>query len=1441
MIPPNEILQTPAPGTRLLKFRGDLQRFTLTVPPSYRGSAWLRTNIGHAVVTRVQTIHAVEKSLPPLGKDWFDVPMRNTGPGQFELTLPLFEVGHFNAKCYYIANAQADPQWPQGPNASFNVKPAHACCANLIYNAFVRQFGPAKQQALPPNTAPDIARLDQSGYTVIPPSGTFRDLIKELDFIFETLGCRILQLLPIHPTPTTYARMGRFGSPYAALSFTAVDPALAEFDPHATPLEQFVELVDEVHRRQGRLLLDIAINHTGWAASLHETHPEWLSRAPDGRIRVPGAWGIQWEDLTKLDYQHKDLWQYMADVFLTWCRRGVDGFRCDAGYMIPVPAWEYIVAAVRQQYPDTLFLLEGLGGKISVTRQILSQGNFDLAYSELFQNYDRGQVESYLPEANDISASDGITVHFAETHDNLRLAARSHTYARLRTDLCALLAPYGSFGFANGVEWFATEKINVHESPPLNWNAAENQVAAISKLTTLLKLHPAFHPGTTLRLIQKGPGNHLALLRTHEPTKKSLLVVANLDEKKEALATWDLTAFDPEETSLIDLLTEEAVVPIVVDGLPACQLLPGQVRCLSVDVGDPKALGGMKPSPPGWIPRIAHQQLRAKVLDVFGFFKPNMDMWNIDLNDAVVHLQKDTVSFCQNLNPDGVTPCVIHWQWPQDEKREVMVPPAHFLLVSSDYPFRAAISHKDTTIRLEESLPTAAGNWFALFTPLPSMLSPLSCRLKMSCFLPDSCQHMDAPLFYLSPPETLKVKTAFHRTNFSHLPRLFMDTNQRGGMVRAPVVWGKLESRYDALLAANCHDAMPVDRWVMFTRCKAWVIYQDFSQELCFEGLHTFSIDAEGRGLWRFHVPTGQGEHIRITLGLKMVPEKNAVEMFFYRHPANERANRLSDDHTVRLILRPEIENRNFHHETKAYLGPEAQWPSRCEVFSNGFMFKPDDDHHLRISLSDGDFVWEPEWHYMVHKPLDEMRGFDPHSDLFSPGYFSCHLPGGRNACLHAQIDCHRGAVLQKHKGPSEGNKPEYTDTDLYTPSQEQSLTAFLKKALNHFMINRGPLKSIIAGYPWFLDWGRDALIVTRGVVAAGKIADAKAVVRLFGQFEENGTLPNMIHGANAANRDTSDAPLWFFVACRDIVAAEGSLDFLETKAGERSIRDILFSIAVNYIDGTPNGIKMDPDSALIYSPAHFTWMDTNHPAGTPREGYPIEIQALWYHALSFLSEIDAAARPKRPWQSLAAQARAAVPKYYAIPGKGYLADCLHTNGAISAAKAAPDDALRPNQLLAITLGAVRDQTLCQSILAACERLLVPGAIRSLADQPVQFPLPIYHNGALLNDPHHPYRGVYTGDEDTQRKPAYHNGTAWTWMFPSFCEAWCQTYGRTSASTGLAWLGSSVRLIQEGCIGQIPEICDGDFPHTQRGCDAQAWGVSELLRVWCQLYAKESQ
>jgi glycogen debranching enzyme len=178
----------------------------------------------------------------------------------------------------------------------------------------------------------------------------------------------------------------------------------------------------------------------------------------------------------------------------------------------------------------------------------------------------------------------------------------------------------------------------------------------------------------------------------------------------------------------------------------------------------------------------------------------------------------------------------------------------------------------------------------------------------------------------------------------------------------------------------------------------------------------------------------------------------------------------------------------------------------------------------------------------------------------------------------------------------------------------------------------------------------------------------------------------------------------------------------------------------------------------------------------------------------------------------------------------------------VRARAARRDDALRSNCLFAVSLGLVAGERAQRCVAAALKYLVVPGALRTLAPLPVTVPLPVYRNGQLLNNPVEPYWPRYFGDEDTCRKPAYHNGTAWTWTFPSFCEALLQAWEFSPAALAAAksYLGSSEQLLNEGCLGQLPEILDGDAPHTQRGCDAQAWGATEALRVWKLLLKRDA-
>ncbi len=1421
-----DLVQDPPPGDRRLRFRGDCQRFTLTVGHPRPGGAWLRTNLGRAGLQRRGILRHVDHREARLGQDWADISMPAVAPGVFRLTLPLAEVGHFEAKCFFLEDGLSEPAWPPGPNVIINVEPAHTCCANIIYNAFVRQFGPNKAGGgfgLLAGVA--VEELDAAGYTLIPPSGKFRDLIRELDFIIGHLGCRILQLLPIHPTPTTYGRMGRFGSPFAALSFTEVDPALAEFDPRATPVEQFIELVDAVHARQGRVIIDIAINHTGWAARLHEAHPEWLVRDPDGRIEVPGAWGVRWEDLTRLDYRHTALWRYMADVFLTWCRRGVDGFRCDAGYMIPEPAWEYIVARVREQYPDTVFLLEGLGGKVSVTRRLLDNANLNWAYSELFQNYDRDQVSAYLPRAVEISRRQGLMVHFAETHDNDRLAARSAVWARMRTALCALGSLSGAFGFANGVEWLATEKINVHDAPSLNWGAAENLVDHLRRLNILLQYHPCFFDGCEPCIVGRGPDNSLVLLRHHRPSGKRLVIVVNLGDDRPAAAAWQAPEGGPGEAPFFDLLSGREVHPGREGDRLRVELAPGEVLCLTADRRDfelldrpPAGAGG-----PGLPPRTRRQLLQAKALDVFRAFHGTVDIGTFDPLEGGRRLSRDPEAFCRRMNPDTAESRVIPWDWPVDARREVMVPPGHFLLVRSQRSFRAGLVCDGRTLACEDGLESEDGTFFALFSPVEPPRVPRALALKMTVYHDGGAAHRHCPLLLLPDAGRAAVSPGYRRAELLDDGLLMLATNGRGAMSRAAVLWGRLYSRYDALLAANLNPQCPDDRRIMFTRCRAWLRYQGFSVEIGENCLHRFAYDRHG-GRWHFRVPVGQGQHVRLEICVQMVPGRNETRLTFIRGSGGSRPDMLDDHRPVCLILRPDIEDRSFHAVTKAHTGPEFTWPAAVTPRESGLRFQPDPGRWLELELAGGRYHAEPEWQYMVHRPQEAQRGQDPDSDLFSPGYFDTLLSGGQSARLTARV--------QTAAAGETGAVPEPP-----LPARErrrQPALAWARNFLEAYVAARSGGRTVIAGYPWFLDWGRDALIFVRGLVAAGMTGAARAVLLQFGRFEENGTLPNMIQGDTPANRDTSDAALWFVTACADLVQRQKSRRFLEADCGGRSVHEVLVSIADHYLAGTPNGIAVDPESGLVFSPVHFTWMDTNYPAGTPRQGYPVEIQALWIAALDFLAGIDGRAAQ---WKALSARARSSLAELFFLADQGYLADCLAAEAGQPARQAPPDDALRPNQLLAVTLGAIADRTVCRAVVDACRQLVVPGAIRSLADRPVRHPLEIWHQGRLLNDPHHPYQGTYTGDEDTRRKPAYHNGTAWTWPFPVFCEAWVQAYGPRAAGTARAWLASSLRLLRGGCAGHIPEILDGDFPHTPRGCDAQAWGLSEFVRVETYLSA----
>jgi predicted glycogen debranching enzyme len=1446
-MPQTAPIMEPAPGERLLRFVGDRVRFTLRAGAEWPGArALLRTNLGRAAARRREIIAAHAGGAAAAGASWRDVPMKKTG-GAWEIELPLAESGCFKAKAYLLDEKNWQ-HWPDGADVGISVHPNFARTANTIYCAFPRLFGPTKNL---PSTRDEkleaqIKALDGKNFTVIPPSGKLRDLTRQLPHIVQTLGCRIVHLLPVHPTPTTYARFGRFGSPYAALDLTAVDPALVEFDRCATGIDQFCELTGAAHSLGARVFIDIVINHTGWGSTLQENHPEFFLKKPGGEFASPGAWGTVWEDLVELEQQGVKLWDIIADSLLVWCRRGVDGFRCDAGYKIPVPAWQYIIARVQDEFPETIFLLEGLGGSWEATESLLTEGGMQWAYSELFQNYSGRDVAWYLDYANRQSERAGSYVHYSETHDNDRLAKKGRAWSLLRNRLCALTSPSGGFGFTCGVEWLATEKILVHGCTGLNWGSTDNIVPELARLNRLISDHPCFFDGAKLTRLSAPDSPVYALLRESAEGRDSVLVLVNTDiEKGNSITLAQSAIRNPQ--SAIDLLGQPLPAISATKGETIFTLPPGAAFCLA-PAEKPAGLNGddyrRARARAAFALESLNKIIPAETIDGFDWHRLAEQVERSPKNflaAAAEFAARDAktplADLLAEVEAGKIFPRVVEWTL-IDRRRVTPVPPGHWLLIQDTVPFRAALEMQNGSAGAVHVQSIPAGDVHV------TCFAPLFCGEAQ--LILERCaatsQKVSAAICFLPSTPHSALRTP-------HSYDLVLLTNGLGGMARICVDLGRVNSKYDCVLGANLNPDFPVDRHVFVKRLRAWVNADGFLSPLDFRNLAAFR--AGPPAVWKFVASAGDGRTVEIELCAEMVEGKNTT-VFQFSRPTDEHAagKQLPANADVRLTVRFDIEDRNFHSETRRNGGADFHFSSNTREIQNsklktqncaGFEFTPAPERHLRVFADAGAYHPQPEWCENIPHPVEQTRGQADSGDAYSPGWFELPLAKGANVTLVATAETEEIKVGKRPAAPkrSEGGKTE-------SGNSENNFEGQLELAAKQFVVRRGEGKTVIAGYPWFLDWGRDSLICARGLLATGLVDEVRQLLLTFAKFEKDGTLPNTIHGSNVSNRDTSDAPLWFAVACEELSETQNSKlkakNFYTTPVDEsgRTVYDVLTSIAENYARGTPNGICMDADSALVWSPGHFTWMDTNYPAGTPREGYPVEIQALWIRLLRLLEKISAPAEQKK-WRDLANRATASFEKLFWFEDKGWFADVLLGGPRVIARDATPDDALRSNGLFAVSLGLVTGGRAKRCVEAARKFLVVPGALRSLALLPVSVPLPIYRDGQLLNNPVEPYCPRYEGDEDTRRKPAYHNGTAWTWTFPVFCEALARAWDFSPAAVAAAksYLGSAEQLLNNGCLGQLPEILDGDAPHAQRGCDAQAWGVTESLRVWKLLSAAQ--
>ena len=510
------------------------------------------------------------------------------------------------------------------------------------------------------------------------------------------------------------------------------------------------------------------------------------------------------------------------------------------------------------------------------------------------------------------------------------------------------------------------------------------------------------------------------------------------------------------------------------------------------------------------------------------------------------------------------------------------------------------------------------------------------------------------------------------------------------------------------------------------------------------------------------------------------------------------------------LRLRPLAALRDYHHVRPSASPGEM----RHDAVDGGVAIQDRDTlgHALFVTSPDAAFQSDPQWWRRFRYRADVARGHDEPEDLYAPGVFARTLEDGDSCLLLGGLD-EPGHILfdtaLRRRGDRLGQLAASVDTD-------DEITRRLAVATDDFVVQRPVAGSttsttILAGYPWFADWGRDAFIALPGLLLATKRFDAaRGVFRTFAASMADGLIPNCFGEEGvSAGYNSIDASLWYIIAAERYLAATGDEAFWQS-----DLLPTTLAILRAYADGTRYDIRADGDGLLTGgSPrTQLTWMDaaTTRGAVTPRHGKPVEVNALWYAAHAVMAErcrgLDESTASL--YADLADTIAAAFVEQFWNPLAGCLYDCLWGDRA--------DPAVRPNQIFAVSLPyspLPHDQQ--QAVVDVVQRqLLTPYGLRTLASN---------QRG---------YRGRYEGPTD-HRDAAYHQGTVWPWLLGPFIEAYLKVNGDGPAALGRAWqwLGPLAGHLSEAGIGSISELFDADRPQRPAGCIAQAWSVGEILRA----------
>jgi predicted glycogen debranching enzyme len=514
----------------------------------------------------------------------------------------------------------------------------------------------------------------------------------------------------------------------------------------------------------------------------------------------------------------------------------------------------------------------------------------------------------------------------------------------------------------------------------------------------------------------------------------------------------------------------------------------------------------------------------------------------------------------------------------------------------------------------------------------------------------------------------------------------------------------------------------------------------------------------------------------------------------------------------IHLSISALVNYRDHHSDTQA-----QNWSMNIVPINHGICITAYPDAVPFYLLSNqATFSLAHEWYYGFDLSVERYRGLRDRDDHLHAATFEVTLNPGEALTLIASTESNPeldGAIALKSRHARDQKLINFWNANRPTPPKKApAWINHLVLAADQFVVNR-PVpdepagKTIIAGYPWFGDWGRDTMISLPGLtLVTGRPEMARSILRTFAKYVSQGMLPNRFPDAGEIPEyNTVDATLWYFEAIRQYYNATDDDDLL------RDLFPVLAEIIDWHCRGTRYNIHLDASDGLLYAGetgVQLTWMDAKVDdwVVTPRIGKPVEINALWYNALRTMAKFARqVGKPHQEYEAIADRTLAKFSRFW-NPETGYCYDVLDTpNGN--------DAALRPNQIFAVSL-------LDSPLNAAQQRAVVDVCGRMLVTS---------HGVRSLSPDHPQYQGHYGGNQ-LQRDGAYHQGTGWGWLLGSFVLAHLRVYNNSALAQ--EWLEPMAQHLKAHGVGNLSEIFDGNAPMTPRGCIAQAWTVAEVLRAW---------